>query len=166
MVLQGALFNHAWLGLESPCPLCNHPQDTLRHGLWQCPERSSNNTQSHQSGETTWRTTATIPMYAVEGAGAEQVTGTGLWEQMKPIPTTNLVFGADGSGGPASKDKRLRQCSFAVVALDKDTRQVVATHRQHSGITNSAPGRSSSPLVAHQIYRGPAGKQHRCPSCA
>ena len=58
---------------------------------------------------------------------------------MKPIPTTNLVFGTDGSGGPASKDKRLRQCSFAVVALNKDTRQAVAT------LTGSIQGSQTVP---------------------
>ena len=78
-------------------------------------------------------------MYEVEGGGIESVTGTGLWEQLHTIPTTNLVFGTDGSGGPASKDKRLRQCNFAVVALNKDTLEEVATLRDSIHGTQTVP---------------------------
>ena len=74
IVLQGALFNHAWFGLEEPCPLCKQT-DTLYHRLWQCPEMLKLHPipkvwETHVADNSYW--CRGIPpkfMYEVEGGG-------------------------------------------------------------------------------------------------
>ena len=166
MVVQGALFNHAWYGLDRPCPLCQHPEDTLYHRLWHCPEMLKHHPiprvwESHVADNSYWcRGIPPKSIYEVPGGGLEQVTGTGLWEPLQPIPTTNLVFGTDGSGGPASKDKRLRVQLCSSCLRQGHLARSGHPQRQHPRHPDSAPSRSHSTPLPSQVHHWTSGKQH------
>ena len=99
-------------------------------------------------------------IYEVPGGGLEQVTGTGLWEPLQPIPTTNLVFGTDGSGGPASKDKRLRVQLCSSCLRQGHLARSGHPQRQHPRHPDSAPSRSHSTPLPSQVHHWSSGKQH------
>ena len=57
-----------------------------------------------------------------------------------PVSTAGLIFATDGSGGPLSKEPRLQQVGFGVVAL-----AAVGPHSVVGTLVGTIPGRQTVP---------------------
>ena len=134
-VLQGSLPT-AENGLELVCSGCGIERPTLCHKLWRCPaviqaigppppawERHLEDSAQ----QCLWQrgilplSAAQIPtrhFVSEDDSGFGPMQGTGMWRDLCRLDATGLVFGTDGSGGPASSYKLHRLCSWAVVALE------------------------------------------------
>ena len=64
-----------------------------------------------------WGMCRQIVSWSQVSPGPQHLQGTGIWAKLIPVSTAGLIFATDGSGGPLSKEPRLRQVGFGVVAL-------------------------------------------------
>lgn len=96
--------------------------------------------EPHIDSTSFWR--RGIPPLAWSRTPADQllVHGTGIWAELKPVSTNNLIFATDGSGGPASKEPRLRQVTFGIAALDASR-----PHAVLGTLFGTVPGRQTVP---------------------
>ena len=60
--------------------------------------------------------------------------------QCDPVSTAGLIFATDGSGGPLSREPRLRQVGYGVVALE-----VSSPHSVVGSLVGTIPGRQTVP---------------------
>ena len=125
-VWQGAILHNATGGPEA-CPLCQVPA-TWRHVLLECNFWKSR----HRPEPSDWQAARTrfpdacfwerglVPAQGVtpcrlEADSAEECTG--VWATDQVIRADGLIFSTDASGGPFSKDTRLRVVTYAVAAF-------------------------------------------------
>ena len=145
LMLQGGLYHGSQTGFE-PCPLCS-AEDGLFHRLWQCPAMLHHvgdvppDWAPHDVDETAFWCRGIPPIsWSQVSPGPPHLQGTGIWANLIPVSTAGLIFATDGSGGPLSKEPRLRQVGFGVVAL-----AAVGPHSIVGTLVGTIPGRQTVP---------------------
>ena len=134
-LVQGSipcLENH----LLSTCPWCDCEVPSLQHLLWTCPVL----TKQHNRTPSDWLASIRKPeqhcfwhrtitpnswthLRATTRSNLEaQQHATGLWALADCLDAEGFHYGTDGSGGPNTRDKRCRLCSWgiSVVRLSHD----------------------------------------------
>ena len=152
-VLEGSLPS-SQNGMRTACSKCGR-NPTLKHLLWEC-EAVLEATSPTPSAWLEFVADCNVEVYWLRGLPPAFWTGRskhpveedsqvdmsyvkkeGIFCQQNPlhIPGDSIVFGTDGSGGSSSRDRRIRVCTWSVVALDPVTEHVL--------------GKLSGPLPGH-----------------
>ena len=128
LILQGHLFKLA--ELYETCPFCEGPM-TLHHWLLEC-RPVLDRVEAHvdpkweaflrePGDQACFCRACPVPVGQTSQVAlpSEDLVCTGVFE-VWPVVTDGLFFGGDASGGPYTKDARIRKVSYAVAAVKWD----------------------------------------------